>query len=89
MFLAAVCEQHFIPDCIEERWTQQRSKNQPRVIRKLKRDSIPTKLLNISKKHKSKNNKQEQSKSEHDDLSIELAEAMNMYVYVHFIVYLN
>ncbi|KYM93389.1 hypothetical protein ALC62_16012 [Cyphomyrmex costatus] len=86
---AAVCEKHFTPDCIEERWTQQRSKNQPRVIRKLKKGSIPRKLLNIPKKQKLKNDEREQSKSGHDNSSIELADeahTMDMYVYVHFII---
>ncbi|XP_077270191.1 uncharacterized protein LOC143901639 [Temnothorax americanus] len=46
---AAVCERHFVPDCIEEKWTQQRSKNLPRLIRRLKKGSIPTELLNIPK----------------------------------------
>lgn len=119
---AAVCERHFVPDCIEEKWTQQRSKNQPRVIRRLKKGSIPTELLNIPKEiipqlgkskekipRKSripsynelvacakrntemyanavstenilKNDKQdEQSKSGHGDLPVELAEAMDIF----------
>lgn len=44
----------------------------------------------VSTENKSQNDEQdEQLKSRHGDLPEELAEAMDMYVYVHFIVYLN
>jgi len=75
-----------MPDCIE---AGSMFKESTTNDSELKRGSVPTKLLNISKKHKSKNDEQEQSKSRHDDLSIEVAKTMDMYVYVHFIVYLN
>lgn len=52
LFSDAVCERHFRPECIEEKWTEERAKNQLRLIRRVKKDAVPTEFLNIPQKRK-------------------------------------
>ncbi|XP_039305920.1 THAP domain-containing protein 1-like [Solenopsis invicta] len=48
MKYAKVCQHHFSPDCMEERWTKPQKKNvEPRIIVRLKAGSIPTLLLDV------------------------------------------
>ncbi|KYN29442.1 PREDICTED: THAP domain-containing protein 1 A [Trachymyrmex cornetzi] len=54
---SVVCERHFLADCIEEKWTEQRLKNQSRVIRRLKKDAVPTEYLNIETERKQRINR--------------------------------
>ncbi|XP_018400074.1 PREDICTED: THAP domain-containing protein 1-like [Cyphomyrmex costatus] len=50
----SICERHFRPECIEERWTEQRANNKLRLMRRVKKDAVPTELLNITKERKFK-----------------------------------
>jgi len=52
LFSDVVCERHFRPEYIEEKWTEQRAKNQPRLIRRVKKGAVPTEFLNITQKRK-------------------------------------
>ncbi|XP_011883397.1 PREDICTED: THAP domain-containing protein 1-like [Vollenhovia emeryi] len=48
---AAICEMHFTPDCFENKLTQPRSQHvEPRMIRRLKKGSLPTLYLILGKK---------------------------------------
>ncbi|XP_026826423.1 THAP domain-containing protein 1-like [Ooceraea biroi] len=50
---ATVCSLHFNDDCFEMIWTKPRQKNvSARQIWRLKKGSIPTKVLNLEKKRK-------------------------------------
>ncbi|XP_032690939.1 52 kDa repressor of the inhibitor of the protein kinase-like isoform X2 [Odontomachus brunneus] len=50
---ATICSLHFTEDCFQMVWTKMRQKNIPaKQILRLKKNSIPTKLLNMEKKRK-------------------------------------
>ena len=46
-----ICSNHFDADCFVMEWTKPRLKNVPaKEIKRLKKNSIPTKMLNLEKK---------------------------------------
>lgn len=47
---AMMCSNHFDDDCFIMEWTKPRSKNVPaKEMKRLKKNSIPTKMLNLEK----------------------------------------
>lgn len=51
--LARVCSLHFEDDCLEIKWTKPRANNVPaKIVYRLRKNSVPSKLLNLEKKRK-------------------------------------
>lgn len=49
LYLARVCNLHFEENCFEKMWTKPRTKNSAKEICRLKKNAVPSKLLNITK----------------------------------------
>lgn len=54
MISARICSLHFDDDCFITKWTQSRSTNPAKQLRRLKVGSVPTKMLILEKKRKKK-----------------------------------
>ncbi|XP_018400046.1 PREDICTED: THAP domain-containing protein 5-like [Cyphomyrmex costatus] len=62
---AKVCQHHFSPDCLEERWTKLRNKDtKSRNIVRLKIGSIPTLLLDVQSPQQNQRNEVKRSSHE-------------------------
>ncbi|XP_018400914.1 PREDICTED: uncharacterized protein LOC108778281 [Cyphomyrmex costatus] len=56
-----ICQRHFLPECIEEKMTQQHSGRQLRLMRRVKRNAVPTEFLDLPKERKRSRQKEKEN----------------------------